>query len=166
MAVYLISDTHFGHPNVCKFRPFESEEEHDSFILENILRVVCKRDSLYILGDVCVNESGWWCVEEIARRVEFLHVILGNHDMERQGHPVLNQYDSLCKGVYGMRKYKNAWLTHAPIHPEELRGKLNVHGHVHSATIDDERYINVSCENTEYLPINFVDIQKGWRKDK
>ena len=163
MAVYMISDTHFGHSNMTKYRPFDSKEEHDNFILENILKVVGKRDSLYILGDVCVHFDGWWCVGEIARRIEFLHVVLGNHDLERKNHPEMSQYLMRCKGVYGMRRYKNAWLTHAPIHPAELRGKINVHGHVHSATIEDERYVNVSCENTGYVPINFVDIQNGWR---
>lgn len=164
MAVYMISDTHFGHKNIVNFRKqFSTSEEHDNSIVSSILSVVHKRDSLYILGDVCVHNNGWKFVEEIASSVDHLHIVLGNHDLERKNHPLLAEYDKVCKSVAGMKRYKNAWLTHAPIHTEELRGKINVHGHVHSSTINDERYCNVSCENTGYKPINFVDIQEGWR---
>lgn len=61
--------------------------------------------------------------------------------------------------VCGFEKYKKSWLSHAPIHPAELRGKINIHGHVHDATITDEnglpdlRYFNVSLENTGGRPI-------------
>ena len=59
----------------------------------------------------------------------------------------------------GLEKYKGAWLSHAPIHPAELRGKINIHGHVHYANVLDEtgkldnRYFNVSLENTGGCPI-------------
>ena len=159
MAVYAISDTHFSHTNILQHRKeFSSIDEHDNIITDNILSVVGKRDSLYILGDVCLYSDGWRYVEEIASRVEHLHICLGNHDCERKGSPRLEDYMAICKTVFAMKQYKSYWMTHAPIHPDELRGKMNIHGHVHSSSIDDGRYINVSCEAVGYKPINLASI--------
>ena len=159
MAVYGISDTHFGHKNILKYREgFGSIEEHDEIIRDNILSVVRKRDSLYILGDVCVYDTSWHIVKDIANRVSFLHICLGNHDIERKNCPSLDDYMSVCKSVFGMKKYKNFWLTHAPIHPDELRGQRNCHGHVHYNTLNDDRYVNISCEAIDYTPVDLSKI--------
>lgn len=159
MAVYLISDTHFGHKNILKWRDgFNTIEEHDEYIKESILRRCSKRDSLYILGDVCLGTNSFDHLFDISCRVEHLHICLGNHDQERKGSPSLRQYMAMCKSIFGMKKYKNAWFTHAPLHPCELRGKINIHGHVHSRSIEDPRYFNVCCENIDYTPINVEDI--------
>lgn len=164
MSVYVISDTHFGHKNILNWRSqFSSIEEHDDTILENILKVCGKRDSLYILGDVCLGKDSFKYLQEIASQIEFLHIVLGNHCNERSGSPTIHDYLSVCKKVYGIKKYKEAWLSHAPIHPEELRGSINIHGHLHDKLVDDERYVNVCCENTDYKPINMVSIFEGWR---
>lgn len=160
MAVYMIADTHFGHANIIKYRPqFSCIEEHDHQIETNILRRCGKRDSLYILGDAFVGPSSFEQLREISRRVEHLHVILGNHCDERKGSPTLSDLLKVCKSVHAMRRYKHSWLTHAPLHPRELRGKINVHGHCHSSIVPDDRYFCVSCENVDYWPINFEDIR-------
>lgn len=158
-AVYGISDTHFGQESILKYRhEFNSVEEHDFVIRDNILSVVGKRDTLYILGDVCIHKSAWHIVEEIASRVGFLHICLGNHDHERKGSPSLEDYASVCKSVFGMKEYRSLWLTHSPMHPNELRGKRNCHGHVHYKSLDDDRYINISCEAVDYTPINLASV--------
>lgn len=160
MAVYFIADTHFGHSNIIRYRDqFSSIEEHDAAIMDNILSVVGKRDSLYILGDAFVGPSSYRQLGELVERVEHLHVVMGNHCDERKGSPTVRTLASVCKSVSGMKRYKNSWLTHAPIHPDELRGKINVHGHVHANVLDDERYVCVSCEAINYKPVNFASIQ-------
>lgn len=52
--VYLISDMHFGHPNIIKYenRPFSSVEEMDAAIMNNWNATVGKDDKVFILGDV------------------------------------------------------------------------------------------------------------------
>ena len=161
MSVYVISDTHFGHNNIIKFREgFATWEEHDQYIKESILSVVGKRDSLYILGDVCVDRKGWHNVVDISQNVEHLHIVLGNHDMERKQAPSLQDYVDICRGVYGLRKYKGMWLSHAPVHADELRGSINVHGHVHANSVPDERYFNACCEAVGYKPANLKDIEE------
>lgn len=161
MAVYVLSDTHFRQHNICRFRPaFESMEDHDQVVVDNILNRCGKRDTLYLMGDVCIGEGSLQLLETISDQVEHLHIVLGNHDNERRGSPTIHDYARLCKGVYGLRKYKQAWFSHAPIHPDELRGRVNIHGHVHEASLNDERYINVSCEAVGFKPVN---VESLWR---
>jgi len=69
---------------------------------------------------------------------------------------IVKHFDS----VYSLKKYREFWLSHCPIHPAELRGKMNIHGHVHYATLDDKRYFNTSLENIDYKPINIEEIRK------
>lgn len=157
MSVYFIADTHFGHSNIIRYRDqFTSIEDHDDYIMNRILSVCGKRDSLYILGDAFVGASSGYQLSEIARHVEFLHIVLGNHCNERKGSPSIHKLTQKCKTVSGFRNYKGAWLSHAPIHPDELRGKINVHGHVHANVLNDDRYICVSCEAVDYTPVNLA----------
>ena len=60
--------------------------------------------------------------------------------------------------VHSLYKWHEFWLSHCPIHPDELRGKVNIHGHVHHATLNDKRYYNTSLENTGFYPVdlNFI----------
>jgi hypothetical protein len=47
-------------------------------------------------------------------------------------------------------------VTHIPVHTSEVedRWKGNIHGHLHDKIIDDSRYVNVSCEQTGYTPVD------------
>lgn len=155
--VWFLSDTHLDHANITKFRVnFKSVEEHNAVIKENYHKFVTKRDLVFFLGDICfsreaLNDMGSWVG---AKKV----LICGNHDLERgiTMTDLCNTYDA----VYSLYKYKNMWLSHAPIHPNELRGKMNLHGHVHFATLDDDRYFNCCLENTNYAPISLDEIRK------
>lgn len=165
MAVYVIADTHFGHNNIVSIysrQHFNGIDDHDAVIADNILSLCGSRDTLYLLGDVCIHRDSFHYVEEIAKAVENLYIVLGNHDFERSKAPKLMDYIALQEHTHlqllGMRKYKQAWLTHAPIHPDELRGRLNIHGHMHDVEINDERYVNVSCECVDYKPLNIESI--------
>lgn len=160
--VFFISDTHFGHRNICRYRPeFTSVEQHDEFVFDGIMNTVTKRDTLWICGDVCFNMSTFnKYIIPICERVSVLRIVLGNHDNERLEAPKIQDYVNLGVDIFGVTKYKNCWVSHAPIHTEELRGKHNIHGHVHRASINDGRYINVSCEAVDYKPIDFQCIQK------
>lgn len=47
MNVWFVGDLHLEHKNICKYRPeFETVQEHDSYIVERILRKGSKRDTL------------------------------------------------------------------------------------------------------------------------
>ena len=58
--IFFIADTHFGHRNICKYRPqFKNPYEHDEYIIEQWNKTVNKkRDIVWVLGDMCIlNEE-------------------------------------------------------------------------------------------------------------
>ena len=144
MSVWFCSDLHFGHKNIQKFRHHvTSEEDNRQLIKNDWLKHISKRDDVYVLGDACFTMETLGDFKELPGR-KFL--VRGNHDK-------LNTlaYLSVFDGIYGLVKYKEFWLSHAPIHPDELRGRINLHGHVHYNSINDPRYFNCCVENVVAL---------------
>ena len=142
--VLFTSDLHLGHKNIGKWRHFARDKhENTAVIAEKWFSSVNKRDTVFVLGDAVFTEEAL---------LEFKHfpgrkiLVRGNHD-----YLSTKDYLTVFEEVHGITRYRtkhgvNAWLTHAPIHPEELRGKINIHGHVHYNPIKDKRYINVCCD--------------------
>jgi calcineurin-like phosphoesterase family protein len=163
--VWVISDLHLGHKNILKFageyRNWADDiDQHDHTLIERI-RSTCnsKRDILYILGDVCFDVSKMELLNVIpARKI----LVRGNHDNFQDG--VYNKYFDSIQGIIN---YKGLWLSHAPVHPAELRGRRNVHGHVHHNSVRNQRhtdlldsnYINACVENCNGFPINMAEIR-------
>lgn len=82
---------------------------------------------------------------------------MGNHCTDQVSmKEVVKHFDE----VYSLKKYKEFWLSHAPIHPQELRGKYNLHGHMHFETVDDPHYLNLCLEHTGYTPIYLNEVRK------
>lgn len=155
--VWFLSDLHAGHKNICKFRTqFTSEEEHYNHVKEKYHAVVTKRDHVYFLGDIAFNKERLDDISKWAGEKKIL--IAGNHCTD---HLTMKELCNTFDDVYSLKKYKEFWISHAPIHPNELRGKFNLHGHVHFATIDDDRYFNCCLENTNYAPISLDEIRKA-----
>ena len=146
MSVYFIGDLHFGHKNIQKFRHFVESPEHNEDLISNYWKEkITKKDVVYLMGDVAFTEEGLRKVHSLPGRKI---LVRGNHDLLPTKYLV-----NVFEDIYGIVKYKEFWLSHAPIHPDELRGKVNIHGHVHYQTIPDVRYFNTSVEN---LIINFA----------
>jgi calcineurin-like phosphoesterase family protein len=147
--VRFISDTHFGHKNMAIKRGFSSAEEMNEYIIKKWNSVVNKKDVTYLLGDVSMESKNFYYLLDSLNGVK--NVILGNH-CRRQDIPEMLKY---VNSVAGMIDYKSNYiLTHCPVHPSQLefRYSYNIHGHVHENSLDDPRYINVSCEVVDYTP--------------
>jgi calcineurin-like phosphoesterase family protein len=147
--VRFISDTHFGHKNMAIKRGFSSAEEMNDYIIKKWNSVVNKKDVTYLLGDVSMESKNFYYLLDSLNGVK--NVILGNH-CRRQDIPEMLKY---VNSVAGMIDYKDNYiLTHCPVHPSQLafRYSYNIHGHVHENSLDDPRYINVSCEVVDYTP--------------
>jgi calcineurin-like phosphoesterase family protein len=146
--VRFIADLHFGHGNMAIKRGFTTVEEHDEHIITKWNSVVNKRDITYILGDITMEKSTPYHLLDRLNGTK--KVILGNHDKPSHVPELLKYVNS----VGGMVQYKGYILTHCPIHPSQLefRYSKNIHGHVHSNSLDDGRYINVSAEVVNYVP--------------
>ena len=138
--VWFTSDLHFGHRNIHKFREgVSSEEDNRLRISRDWGRLVTKRDIVYVLGDAAFTMEA----------VETFNTLSGTKILVRGNHDKLDTqvYLKYFQHVYGLHKYKEFWLSHPPIHPNELRGKVNLHGHVHYDNVDDSRYLNLCVEN-------------------
>ena len=150
--VWFGSDWHFGHKNIDKFRKEVSSEEDNRLRILEDCKVIKKNDVLYLLGDIAFYEP---YIEDIGKINCQKYLVRGNHDQLPTA-----RYLEYFKEVFGVIKYKEFWLSHAPIHPDELRGKRNLHGHVHYHTVckpfhpaydvhqeADPRYFNCCPEN-------------------
>jgi len=158
-----ISDCHFGHKNITKYRPqFESPEEHDEVIFDNIMSALGKRVTLWMLGDTCFDTPSMAKVKAISNAVEHLNYIPGNHDTDSTVRLALYK-EMVTLGLFhktgSLFTQKDFWVCHAPIHPAELRGKFNLHGHTHDTLMPEPQYINVCVEHTKYTPICYDELR-------
>ena len=150
------SDLHLGHKNICKYREqFNSSEEHDEVLWDNLASSVNKHDTVFFLGDIAFTP--YWLDKIKHLKVAHKRLIVGNHDTERgiTMRHLCDSYDS----VVSFMTHKNYWLSHCPIHPQEMRGRNgNIHGHLHGKVVDDPLYFNACVEHTEYKPILWGDL--------
>ena len=175
--VRFISDYHFGHEFMAKIRGFKDIHEMNEHIIKEHNSVVHKKDITYILGDITANTDKWYFLLDQMKGRKI--VILGNHDEPKHVSELLKYVET----VAGMIKYKGIFLSHCPVHPQELeyRVPINIHGHLHeynvtkqiiSGTrdtkkgINDPRYVNVSCEQLNYKPktLKELGVDLSWRK--
>lgn len=164
MTVYFVSDLHLGHRNIHKYRnQFATSEDHDRYVAERVLEAGGKRNILWLLGDCFFTTDSLKWLREISSRFQSVHWILGNHDVqcaETRNNVTVALREGLVVSVGGVVKYKEFWLSHAPIHPDELRGKKNIHGHMHDRTLDSDDYISVCLEQIDYRPKSLTEIRK------
>lgn len=174
--VFFTSDLHFGHKNLCQGLRGMTAEESDKLIIDNWNKVVTKRDLVYVLGDITMENQN-----DIPKYISQLNgrivLIGGNHDTKQ----CCNVYRKLGITVMGCLKYKGFICTHIPVHPYELEQegrqllRGNIHGHVHIAgQIDGVNYspktdygplyYNVNTELHNYTPIAFDDLIINFHK--
>lgn len=153
MSTFFISDLHFGHLNMAIKRGFTTVEEHDNHIIKCWNRVVHKKDTVYLLGDITMERDTYSFY--LPQLKGYKKVVSGNHDKPQHVSSLLRYVNSVCSSFYVKNKeFGNFILSHIPIHPTELsyRYGTNIHGHVHEKTLEDSRYINVSCEVIDFTP--------------
>ena len=83
-CVWHIGDLHLGHRSITKYRDVPSIEKNNEILVENILSKVKKRDTLWLHGDIFFTEESvytWGGV--LANSVQNIHLVMGNHDLER-----------------------------------------------------------------------------------
>ena len=154
MSVFFISDPHLGHRAIAKYRSFVRDTQHNTeLFIDDWSKTIRKKDVIYMLGDVAFDDDSLKLIGTLPGRKI---LIKGNHD------DMVSTADQakVFSEIHGMLSYKKVWLTHCPIHPDEMRGrKLNIHGHVHSKTVmrrknifwkeEDPRYVN-ACVDVVY----------------
>ena len=150
-AVWLVSDTHFGHAGVCRFtradgtklRPWDDPDEMD----EHLVRVwndrVRPKDKIYHLGDVVINRRA---LKTLARLNGDKVLIRGNHDIFRD-----DEYREYFRELRAYHVMNGMILSHIPVHEASLgRFGVNIHGHLHYQRVHRASGVNVETGDTLY----------------
>ena len=180
-AVFLVSDTHFGHAGVCRFtradgvtklRPWDDPQEMDEAMVKAWNERVKPTDKCYHLGDAVINRRA---LSTLARLNGDKVLIRGNHDIFRD-----DEYRQYFRELRAYHVMNGLILSHIPLHPESLgRFGCNIHGHLHANRVRkprgvdartgeilysdeiDPRYSIVSVEQLpDFAPILFEDVLK------
>ena len=162
--IWFISDAHFGHKNIGLMggRPIDGPIDNEYWIGECWQQCVSRKvaadraDIVFCLGNMAFDEASLRLIQSL-NGIKVL--IGGNHDIAS---PVAY---GTYREIHGLYKRYGMWLSHAPMHEAELRGKPNVHGHVHQCTIPDPRYRNI-CPESLFIkfgrPMINLDELRGW----
>jgi calcineurin-like phosphoesterase family protein len=175
-AVFLVSDTHFGHKGVCHFtredkvtklRPWDTPEEMDEAMVKSWNERVGPKDKVYHLGDVVINRKS---LVTMSRLNGDKVLIRGNHDIFPD-----DEYRKYFRELRAYHVVDGMIFSHIPLHPESLgRFGVNIHGHLHANRVMkpgsaagevvnkviDPRYHCVCVEHTDFAPILFEDVMK------
>ena len=180
-AVFLVSDTHFGHAGVCRFtrndgvtklRPWNDPAEMDEAMVAAWNARVRPTDKVYHLGDVVINRKP---LSILSRLNGDKVLIRGNHDIFRD-----EDYAPYFRSIRAYHVMDGMILSHIPVHEASLgRFGVNIHGHLHAnrvmrarrvdtrsgevvySTEIDTRYHCVCVEQTpDFAPILFEDVIK------
>lgn len=158
--IWVTSDPHFNHNNICRgvtnwrtetgeipissTRDFQNLDDMNTRIVENINSVVGQDDILLCLGDW--SFGGFESIKQFRDRIvcNNIHLILGNHDhhikINKKGiqeiFKSVSKYDLMTYGKH------NFVLFHYPISSWDglKKGHIHLHGHVHSST--ERRFTN------------------------
>ena len=167
-AVFLVSDTHFGHAGVCRFthpetgeklRPWTDPAEMDEDMIRAWNDRVRPNDKVYHLGDVVINRRA---MRTLTRLNGDKVLIRGNHDIFPD-----DEYRQHFRELRAYHVMNGMILSHIPIHADSLgRFGVNIHGHLHGSRVKkdgvvDVRYHCVCVEQTpDFAPILFEDVIK------
>lgn len=154
--VWIWSDIHWGHKNICKYsgRPFTSVDQMNDALINNYLAVVKPDDIVIFGGDIAflnVNK-----INEILDQLPGYKIhVIGNHDIHKDGsvYDLSMDEQHLCMllDVNDPVYQYQILISHYPI--EKIpSGCHNIHGHIHQH-LANKWNTNVCVEHTNYAPI-------------
>lgn len=183
MDIFFSSDFHFGHKNIVKgvsewepkdhCRDFNTVEEMDNLLLENINKIIKKEDILYFLGDFAFGNNKIEKCRYYRDRINCstIHMIRGNHDSHswknRQKDEGIKQelskiftscQDSLSiyigNKLYILNHYcQVTW-------EEQNRESYHVHGHSHGnlKPIEGLKHMDIGIDTNNYQPYSTKEV--------
>jgi calcineurin-like phosphoesterase family protein len=186
--VWITSDTHYGHTNICRgvtnwrlpngdvpvaqTRDFPTIEKMNAAIVNNINSIVGQDDILIHLGDW--SFGGFEKIEEFRNRIicQNIHLILGNHDhhIDRNRGDIRKLF--LSVSWFEQFEYMGETIEccHYPISSwNNLRkGRVHLHGHCHlphNQKISNGRRMDVGMDgNPEFEPYDLHEVIKMLKK--
>lgn len=180
--IWVISDTHFGHENILKFKDFntgklvrgdhfDNLDHMDESMIDNWNSVVKPGDIVYHLGDVTFGDKErfkkTWSKLNGSKRL-----CVGNHDDVKW----LSSGGFFAKvSLWRMWPEFGLIFSHVPMHINSLyrwasKDELvasyqepelmtNIHGHIHQNPSPEGPYRCVCVEQINYTPVNIEELR-------
>lgn len=182
--LWFTSDTHYSHANICSAtttwkdaddtaRHFDSIEEMNNAIVNNINEVVGEDDILIHLGDW--SFGGFDKIEEFRNQIvcKNVHLVLGNHDhhIRRNKENIQRLFKSIHDYLYLDLRIPNGKFVnkfsfvcmHYPIASWDNMnaGIMHLHGHCHlypKHRIAEGRAMDVGMDGNKLYPIELTEV--------
>ena len=165
--IYFTSDWHLGEDRLGDitagefnpfYRPFHSTLAQDTSIVTMCNRIVRPEDTLYHLGDVMVNESGFEWLEKIWCKNKVL--IVGNYD-EQYLDRLENYFDKIYRWRFVYEDEENDsgeqfYLVHKPEDMTPIC--FNIVGHIHGLWKVKRDMVNVGVDAWHFRPVSMNEI--------
>jgi len=173
---WFTSDLHLGDDRIGTkdistnlfFRPFETVDEQNKTIINNINKLVDKDDYLYILGDVCYSKESVYLLEQI--NCKNLYLTVGNYDEDKID--LLAPYFISINNDYSNKFVNNSEFSdelleiimcHYPTRAllylgNNFENKLALTGHIHGLWKVQRNMINVSTDAWHFRPVSLEQI--------
>lgn len=148
MALWLITDTHFGHNNMVHLcgRP----QNFTRLIMDNWRKMVANTDTIIHLGDVAWGD-------EMLAKVKHLPgnkiLVRGNHDKKDYGLYYQAGFSFVCEETVLRLNGLQILLSHHPHYGHTY--DLNIHGHQHDLYRDSDAqlFVPLALETQGYAPL-------------
>lgn len=168
--MFFTADTHYHHrnivgPSVSKwekgYRNFETAEQMDDTLVNNINEIIGVNDILFHLGDFSWGDRS---IVSFRERINCknIYLILGNHDKEIRKSAKLQ---SLFTKVYGFGTEIQISDTHLVLCHYALkvwnqwaRGSIHLYGHSHGNLPGTGRSMDVGVDTNNYYPYSHHEI--------
>lgn len=179
--VWVTSDIHHSHKNICRgvtnwrtqdgkipinsTRDFQTIDEMNDVLVNNINSKVGQYDTLIMLGDI--SFGGFENVGKFLDRLvcKNIHLVLGNHD-----HHIRNNRENIQDKFISVSDYlqvkiydQDFVLSHYPFSSWNglNKGVIHLHGHVHLSNKDKwgrGKRLDVGVDGNNYHPYSLSDI--------
>lgn len=185
--IWFFSDPHYGHKNIVrgvsdwikdkpqninKLRDFDTLEEHNEALIQNINSLIKHDHIVYCLGDWAFG--GHENVKKFRDRLECrnIHLILGNHDQHIE--PTDSQYRELfssvshkveldlsikanISGKFGKQKFFLSHYSHQ-VWNKSHHGSIHLFGHSHGSLKGIGRSMDVGVDTHNLYPYHLDEI--------
>lgn len=185
--IWFTSDTHYSHANITGskvsiwkngYRNFDSIEEMNNTLINNINKCVGENDILYHLGD--------WSFSGVQNILYFrrslvcknINLILGNHDkhiidkeiiIDGESFNMIKLFSSVNSVFSGNIDKKYFHLSHYAhrVWPNSQTGSIHLYGHSHGTLpgIGKSMDVGIDC-HPEFRPFNVDEILEIMNKNE
>ena len=180
-VVWITSDPHYNHKNICRSvtnwrtqdgdvptyntRDFQSIDQMNDALVNNINFKVGQNDTLIILGDIAFG--GFESIGKFLDRLvcKNIHLVLGNHD-----HHIRNNRENIQEFFISVSDYlqvrindQDFVLSHYPFASWNglNKGVIHLHGHVHLSNQikwGNGKRLDVGVDGNGYFPYKITEI--------